>query len=441
MISSSLTKDMIFSGFRDIVRKIGEIIGSGKVLKLKFSVGTLRSKDRKVDFLFDSEKLKIQSGGEGDGDFGSTPVVVMRDPAGLGSSGGSGGGSDGSGGGGAGNGESYGAAMGGEVPEIGSENMFDTMGRTADTMAGTMGMGELQGSAMDDEDVITDPANIRAQEVQEEAYQRYIARLEKDAVEENKLNIIIKELQVERDEKADLKEKMKKEKAKNTQNLILGEISRKEEVRREEKEIRREPGRTSAYPLMNDLESALAEQAEGPAADKEEFEDNSNPYNVPVNRKFLGIPGVPKKGLGYRLSESELLQNLQDQMKAKQEKMVVDKKMKLDEEKRYIDHINMEIDFAAYTKQLTAYNKKKELMQAWEREAFLKKMQRMRAKGDIEGLRSHKSLSQLPSLDLTKEATAAAAAADAESSYGNNNQIDSSRSSAKFSSVGFDSRK
>jgi len=319
--------------------------------------------------------------------------------------------------------------------------MFDTMGRTADTMAGTMGMGELQGSAMDDEDVITDPANIRAQEVQEEAYQRYIARLEKDAVEENKLNIIIKELQVERDEKADLKEKMKKEKAKNTQNLILGEISRKEEVRREEKEIRREPGRTSAYPLMNDLESALAEQAEGPAADKEEFEDNSNPYNVPVNRKFLGIPGVPKKGLGYRLSESELLQNLQDQMKAKQEKMVVDKKMKLDEEKRYIDHINMEIDFAAYTKQLTAYNKKKELMQAWEREAFLKKMQRMRAKGDIEGLRSHKSLSQLPSLDLTKEATAAAAAADAESSYGNNNQIDSSRSSAKFSSVGFDSRK
>ena len=93
---------MIFSGFRDIVRKIGEIIGSGKVLKLKFSVGTLRSKDRKVDFLFDSEKLKIQSGSEGDGDFGSTPVVVMRDPAGLGSSGGSGGGSDGSGGGGGG---------------------------------------------------------------------------------------------------------------------------------------------------------------------------------------------------------------------------------------------------------------------------------------------------------------------------------------------------
>ena len=47
--STDLTKDMIFTTFRDIVRKIGEIIGSGKKLKLSFSVGVLLStKERKV---------------------------------------------------------------------------------------------------------------------------------------------------------------------------------------------------------------------------------------------------------------------------------------------------------------------------------------------------------------------------------------------------------
>jgi len=204
------------------------------------------------------------------------------------------------------------------------------------------------------------------------------------------------------------------------QNQILDEISRKEVVRKEDIIVRKEPGRTSAYPLMNDLESALKEQAGGSVASEEDDKEKlNNPYNVPVTRKFLGIPGVPKKGLGYRLSEGELLQNLQDQMKAKEVKKSLEKSMKLAEEKRYIDHINMEIDFAAYTKQLTAYNKKKELMKAWEREAFLKKMQKLRVNGDIEGLRSHKS------------------------GAGEVGSLSTSRSSSKFSTsaVGFDSRK
>ena len=216
---------------------------------------------------------------------------------------------------------------------------------------------------------------------------------------------------------------------------ILEEISRKECVRKEEVVTRREPGRTSAYPLMHDLESALAEQMGKTRSEAEEESNNgegqsepSNPYNVPVTRKFLGIPGVPKKGLGYRLSESELLQNLQDQMKSKEDKKSQEKQLKLQEEKRYIDHINMEIDFAAYTKQLTAYNKKKELMRAWSREAFLKKMQKLKAKGDIEGLRSHKKLNTI----------GAAGLAGAE---GDEDAISTSRSSSKFSSIGFDSRK
>ncbi|GMI49821.1 hypothetical protein ScalyP_jg9677 [Parmales sp. scaly parma] len=87
-------------------------------------------------------------------------------------------------------------------------------------------------------------------------------------------------------------------------------------------------------------------------------------------------------------------------MKAKEERTKVEKTMKLEEEKRYLDHINMEIQ--AYTKQLEILSKKKELMQAWEREAFLKQMQKLRIKGDIEGLRSHKSSGKLPPLEIEK---------------------------------------
>ena len=74
--SASLTKDMIFTGFRDIVRKIGELVGSGKQVKLPFSVGELTSKDREAHFLFDAKKLKIESED-------NSPVYVMRNPQGL----------------------------------------------------------------------------------------------------------------------------------------------------------------------------------------------------------------------------------------------------------------------------------------------------------------------------------------------------------------------
>jgi hypothetical protein len=58
--SSDLTKDMIFSGFRDIMRKIGELLQNGKKLKIEFSVGMLvSSRERKIAFDFDNEALKV----------------------------------------------------------------------------------------------------------------------------------------------------------------------------------------------------------------------------------------------------------------------------------------------------------------------------------------------------------------------------------------------
>ena len=54
-----LTKDMVFTALRDIVRKLGEKIGrSDKRIALRFSVGTLHAHERKIAFEFDMAALR-----------------------------------------------------------------------------------------------------------------------------------------------------------------------------------------------------------------------------------------------------------------------------------------------------------------------------------------------------------------------------------------------
>lgn len=50
--SRCLTKDMAFSGVRDILKKIGHYIDRCYEFEVAFSFGTLRSKDRRVKFEF-----------------------------------------------------------------------------------------------------------------------------------------------------------------------------------------------------------------------------------------------------------------------------------------------------------------------------------------------------------------------------------------------------
>lgn len=56
--SKKLTKDMVFSGIRDILRKIGDFIHRGYELEIHFSFGTLRAKDRRLKFEFNQARLQ-----------------------------------------------------------------------------------------------------------------------------------------------------------------------------------------------------------------------------------------------------------------------------------------------------------------------------------------------------------------------------------------------
>lgn len=55
--SRSLTKDLVFSGVRDLLQRIGEIAGTGSPLSIAFNFGRLVAKNRCVSMVFDPMKV------------------------------------------------------------------------------------------------------------------------------------------------------------------------------------------------------------------------------------------------------------------------------------------------------------------------------------------------------------------------------------------------
>ncbi|GMI21489.1 hypothetical protein TrRE_jg9572, partial [Triparma retinervis] len=380
--STSLTKDMIFTTFTSLVRKIGEIIGSGRIIKLPFSVGYLLSKDKKTKFIFNSESLKIE-GGENPVVFSmKKPAAPAADPL-----------------------PSPSRSVAGQISSSESMSKFDVDPSSAspqeeDAMASTNAgaipqedypeedaMASTNAGAIPQEDYLEgdaegdflplEGASATNFAAQEEAYNRYIAKLENDAVAENKLNMLLVEMQKEKDEKQRIKEEKAVQLLKDMQTSQLEQWAHHDSEKEKEIQYRKAPSATSFYPRMDEKEEDLG---------RAKIE---NPYGVPVTRQFLGLPGVPKKGMGYRLSQGELVKDLDSQISLKKRQGQAEKAMKEEEERRYIEHIAMELDYDLQARQLEARGKKRELMAAWQREAFLKKMKELRMRGDIEGLRRH----------------------------------------------------
>ena len=55
--SKSLSKDMVFSGTRDIIKKIGDFVDRSYEFEVEFSFGTFKSKEKKVKFEFNQSRL------------------------------------------------------------------------------------------------------------------------------------------------------------------------------------------------------------------------------------------------------------------------------------------------------------------------------------------------------------------------------------------------
>ena len=409
--STSLTKDMIFTTFTSLVRKIGEIVGSGRIIKLPFSVGYLLSKDKKTKFIFNSEALKMQ-GGENPVVFSmKKPEAPAVDPLPAPSI----------------SGDAH-KAEGEQYPAVSSPQDEDAM---ASTNVNAIPQDEYPEGEAEGDFFPLEGASATNFAAQEEAYERYIEKLENDAVAENKLNMLLVEMQKEKDEKQRIKEEKAVQLLKDMQTSQLEQWAQYNLEKEKEIQYRKAPSATSFYPRMDE---------KGEDSGRAKIE---NPYGVPVTRQFLGLPGVPKKGMGYRLSKGELVKDLDSQIELKRSQSQAEKSMKEEEERRYIEHIAMELDYDNQAKQLEAKSKKRELMAAWQREAFLKKMKELRMKGDIEGLRKHHAEHKMR---LGNSITLPEITTGGMEETGGGNQASSARRAegggfAANVSVGFDSRK
>lgn len=55
--SRDLTKDMVFNGVRDLLKKIGEFTMRGYEMEVQFTFGTLHTKENKLKFTFNHSRL------------------------------------------------------------------------------------------------------------------------------------------------------------------------------------------------------------------------------------------------------------------------------------------------------------------------------------------------------------------------------------------------
>ncbi|TMW66211.1 hypothetical protein Poli38472_003976 [Pythium oligandrum] len=55
--SKNLTKDLVFSGIRDLLQKIGEVAGAGTPMSITFNIGRLIAKNRCISLVFDPLKF------------------------------------------------------------------------------------------------------------------------------------------------------------------------------------------------------------------------------------------------------------------------------------------------------------------------------------------------------------------------------------------------
>lgn len=56
--TNNLTKDMVFTGIKDIIQKIGFMVDRGIDFDIKFSFGTLHCKERRLKFDFDQNRIQ-----------------------------------------------------------------------------------------------------------------------------------------------------------------------------------------------------------------------------------------------------------------------------------------------------------------------------------------------------------------------------------------------
>mmetsp|Transcript_16585 Transcript_16585/g.50915 ORF Transcript_16585/g.50915 Transcript_16585/m.50915 type:complete len:582 (+) Transcript_16585:268-2013(+) len=422
--TENLSKDQVFSSLRTIFRAMGQLVYRGEQLHLDFTFGTLKSKKRRVKFLFlqaplvgnphESEldakiaealdqrpeinsELGIEAGGRADlgeplasegaseskehpdGAAAAKEEAVFTSTADIK--------------------PALAASELGEATAAGAaEELAEEPAEAAEPMEPiepleTGALDELPpvkgagaNTTMSATDkklymwVIKNPGirdeNELAKKdaVIESAFQRYVDSMEKEAQDAEYQQAVELDLAEKAEEMARLKQEKKERDATELQRDLLSQIAYTEEARKlEEKEIRNSQLR-SILPEVRTTRRVIAD-------DEEREFDELMRNKIFVVEGDYGRVVVPKKGLAYSVSRSALLKSLQDQISEKSMQKRFEREKSLTEGREWLGQMKEEMDEFLREEYDDALHKQQSLLLAWERDAHVKNLKKLRQQG------------------------------------------------------------
>ena len=364
--SETLTKDVVFLSLRDLVRKIGDHVSCSHTLAIEMSVGTLKAKQRKVWFEFDQNSLR-PSDAAATADMSVLPPVASAGPATDAAAAATSAAEDDAGVSAAtmmmmatlaaedaaverGEGEAGEADDSAVVPAL-----WDTAeapplnpdlapdGDTGAVLSGpqfdpfaALDGGVAMGATLNKAMSTGTEGNV----VLQEAYLRHITELEAEALRQAAENETIAERQLSLDDENANRNGNHREQLKEMQAFIKEQMAAAEAAKAEAaKEAHAAvEGGDNQGPLGGI--GGGGPDTPGPGEELEPL----TPRSAEVQRMRKHIAGKIKGKPSKRIDNKQLLKSLQRQMADKESRDAVQREAELSEEKRFLDHINMEMD-------------------------------------------------------------------------------------------------
>ena len=382
----SLTKDMVFASVRDLMRKIGDFAYRGYEFEIPLSVGTIRGKERRIKFIFDSiieDKIALDVDSLDDTDMTMTSTMTN---------------------------ENENIKIDNqkeEVKEASSSSSATTKPNTSPPVIPPLELTQqpeeeeidLYNQTINKEVNEDDIDNYNNEENYNDNYEDDYNNTYLDDDEEDEVPLtpgihdMLMSLGPVTKETRKQRTKIARESvAQQAFNRCIGEVeeaAKVEELTHEymkkevsewrAEEIKKRQDRAAGVKTLRSILSkqvGLSDQRKH--KEKDERVNAALTYKLPgtVADHLLPHPKPTKKEL-----QKELFTSLDLQMRVNKSKAAQDRERKIQEEKEYLDHVSMEIDLQSALERMKHLEQQKVLLDSWEQEGHIRNMERLRDAG------------------------------------------------------------
>mmetsp|Transcript_13689 Transcript_13689/g.13753 ORF Transcript_13689/g.13753 Transcript_13689/m.13753 type:complete len:586 (-) Transcript_13689:190-1947(-) len=429
--SKSLTKDMVFSGLRDIVKKIGEYIQRSYKFSVGFNFGALRSSEKKVKFDFNYARFaeilpeNLQPG---------YTARLTRNAEDM-------------------NGSEYGSTHSSDMAGTGGASRKQLSARSSSSSSSsaimkppippsrqqlspiksktTMNMAEVPELNFSKDNNLSGREyfnrNLQSQQQQRDTLinvdtndHRYAANEESEDQSPWEENPFTSQLSpdsqrvVQAMQEKDMKEVLPPSRDTINQRRVMSSETVQEQAylrclnALESQAFKEDVINTSSQETHDDWvnhQKKRKEDSKNKVKDLEKFlqtqikefhdrkvKEKSDRRDACINHELPGyiapkIDGVvtnrtsPADGPLRIVTNSELVSSLDQQLKYNKERKLISKQQRLQEERGYLDHVAMEMELQSAAEKAAHLEKQKTLLEAWEREAHIRNLKKLQKKG------------------------------------------------------------